>query len=297
MSPSSVGTAAGCLPVLSGPQPGVSQFCRGRSRVSRSSVWAAARCLQVSLTTQTPTRETSWTTMKFICSTSVGESGHRAPHLRLAPPCICTIIFAMRRTVRYIVVKNVLTAKEVAAAHAAVERNLEKAVISKHRKGIQRVPDGTVLGDTSRWDLRGMLGWEAEDRRPFVKMLAHPKLTRYVNTICGKGFRSACSTHQQTIGASSRHHLKIIAAGWIMRRRSLRRLRARLPVACMGRLVQGSIQRPTMSGKMVQWCVPPPHAHSLIHGFGLKNCLVCLSFPQQSAQRSRRRFVPARGLS
>eukprot|EP01051_Picozoa_sp_SAG22_P001552 SAG22_NODE_62_length_23371_cov_84.500602_18_plen_189_part_00 len=89
----------------------------------------------------------------------------------------------------YIVVKGVLTPQEVAAANAAIDRNEESAVISGHAKGTAAVPDGKQRGDTSRWDLRGMLGWGAGDREPFQRMLAHPKLVRYVNTICGSGHR------------------------------------------------------------------------------------------------------------
>ena len=34
-----------------------------------------------------------------------------------------------------------------------------------------------------------MLGWPDAEREPFQRMLGHPKLTRYLNDICGKGFR------------------------------------------------------------------------------------------------------------
>ena len=85
---------------------------------------------------------------------------------------------------------GVLSPSEVAAANASVDAHAAEAVQASHRKGMARIPDGTSLDDTSRWDYRGMLGWEpAESRAPFVNMLGHPKLTRYLNTICGKGFR------------------------------------------------------------------------------------------------------------
>ena len=85
---------------------------------------------------------------------------------------------------------GVLSPSEVAAANASVDAHAAEAVQASHRKGLARIPDGTSLDDTSRWDYRGMLGWEpAESRAPFVNMLGHPKLTRYLNTICGKGFR------------------------------------------------------------------------------------------------------------
>jgi hypothetical protein len=90
----------------------------------------------------------------------------------------------------WIRVPGVLSAAEVAAANASVDAHAAEAVQSGHRKGRPRIPDGASLDDTSRWDYRGMLGWEPESSRaPFVNMLAHPKLTRYLNEICGRGFR------------------------------------------------------------------------------------------------------------
>ena len=83
----------------------------------------------------------------------------------------------------YIVVKDVLSPAVVAAANAAVDAHHAEAVVAEHMKNREHA-DGP---DTARWDLRGMLGWE--DRAPFVEMLAHPKLVRFVNEICGAGFR------------------------------------------------------------------------------------------------------------
>ena len=83
----------------------------------------------------------------------------------------------------YIVVKDVLSPVTVAAANAAVDAHYEEAVVAAHMKNHED-DDGP---DTARWDLRGMLGWD--DRAPFVEMLAHPKLVRFVNDICGSGFR------------------------------------------------------------------------------------------------------------
>lgn len=90
----------------------------------------------------------------------------------------------------YICVRGVLSAQEVAAANASVDAHAAEAMQAGHRKGAPRIPEGKSLEDASRWDYRGMLGWEPEESRaPFVNMLAHPKLTRYLNTICGRGFR------------------------------------------------------------------------------------------------------------
>ena len=123
-----------------------------------------------------------------MCESAVFQKAGR-PGLLASLPSERRTLFSHAMMIRYIVVKDVLTPAEVAAANAAVDRNYQKAVIAQHRKGLDKVPEGVEVGDTSRWDLRGMLGWAGDDRRPFVNMLAHPKLTRHINTICGKGHR------------------------------------------------------------------------------------------------------------
>jgi hypothetical protein len=85
----------------------------------------------------------------------------------------------------FIVVKGVLTPEEVAAANAAVDAH--DPVHQGHRKSQLDAPANQK--GSSRWDFRGMLGWEGAAREPFTRMLGHPKLTRYVNTICGRGHR------------------------------------------------------------------------------------------------------------
>lgn len=83
----------------------------------------------------------------------------------------------------FIVVKDVLDPDVVAQANAAVDAHHADAVVAEHMKDKEE----STGPPTARWDLRGMLGWE--DRAPFVEMLAHPKLVRFVNEICGAGFR------------------------------------------------------------------------------------------------------------
>jgi hypothetical protein len=83
----------------------------------------------------------------------------------------------------FIVVKDVLRPEAVAAANTAVDAHHAEAVVAQHMKR----HEGDTGPPTARWDLRGMLGWE--DRAPFVEMLAHPKLVRFINEICGSGFR------------------------------------------------------------------------------------------------------------
>ena len=75
---------------------------------------------------------------------------------------------------QYIVVPGVLTAEEVAAANAVVDRH-------QH--------DRTGEDGDGRRDLRHMLGFEGAERAPFVNMLAHPRVAGYLNTIVGRGYR------------------------------------------------------------------------------------------------------------
>ena len=70
--------------------------------------------------------------------------------------------------------KNVLTEEEVAAANAVVDRYQDQR---------------TGQPNSGRRDLQHMLGFPLVDRAPFARMIAHPKLTRHLNTIVGPGFR------------------------------------------------------------------------------------------------------------
>jgi hypothetical protein len=68
-----------------------------------------------------------------------------------------------------VVIRNVMTPEEVAAANAALDRHEHEFA------GLEAAQD--------------MLGWSAEDRAPFAAMLAHPRVVPYLNEICGRGFR------------------------------------------------------------------------------------------------------------
>jgi hypothetical protein len=99
----------------------------------------------------------------------------------------------------FLVVEDVLSPSTVAAANAAVDAHQAEHVLAGHAKDSEAA-DGP---GTARWDLRGMLGWE--DRAPFAEMLAHPRLVRLLNEICGPGFRMdhAPTLITQTKGSGS----------------------------------------------------------------------------------------------
>lgn len=88
----------------------------------------------------------------------------------------------------YLVVENVLTPDEVAFCNEAIDHHADKI---RERVGDLSLSGGSIAleGITGRGDLGGMLGWDQPWCEPFRKMLAHPKITPYLNEILGKGFR------------------------------------------------------------------------------------------------------------
>ena len=170
-----------------------------------------------------------------------------------APEPIRELLFGLWReslALAFAEVPSGLRPSEVAAANASVDAHAAEAVQASHRKGMARVPDGASLDDTSRWDYRGMLGWEpAESRAPFVNMLGHPKLTRYLNTICGKGFRV-----RRRLGPSLRASCRSLTSTsatirWITARRSSRSTRGPRPAIFTARAALDSRPPATTSGK------------------------------------------------
>ena len=74
------------------------------------------------------------------------------------------------------VIRGVLSADEVAAANRSIDAHMDE------------LDEG--------WEpTQDMLGWPAEERRPFQEMLAHPRIVPYLNEICGRGFRMVRAHH------------------------------------------------------------------------------------------------------
>lgn len=91
----------------------------------------------------------------------------------------------------FIVVRNVLTPEEVAAANAAVDAHQEKFNL-RTDDALRNTAKGTPFsgdGKTPRMDMGGMLGWPAGQREVFRKLLAHPKLVPYLRELVGEGYR------------------------------------------------------------------------------------------------------------
>ncbi len=88
----------------------------------------------------------------------------------------------------YIVVRDVLTADEIAAANAAIDHHAHH--IQERVGDLSLSGDSPALrGETGRGDLGGALSWEKPHCDPFRAMLAHARLTPYMHEILGPGFR------------------------------------------------------------------------------------------------------------
>jgi len=89
----------------------------------------------------------------------------------------------------FLVLRNVLSADEVAAANAAIDarseylRSREDATLRNALEGSPHSAAGP------RMDMGGMLSWPKPHCEPFRKLLAHPRLVPYLNTLLGPGYR------------------------------------------------------------------------------------------------------------
>ena len=88
----------------------------------------------------------------------------------------------------YFIVRNVLSPEEVKAANDAIDSKN----FNERQEGLRNSKDNTAFsGDmkTGRFDMGGMLGWEAPHREIFRKFLAHPNLVPYLHAFVGEGYR------------------------------------------------------------------------------------------------------------
>eukprot|EP00614_Pseudopedinella_elastica_P025766 CAMPEP_0172616710 /NCGR_PEP_ID=MMETSP1068-20121228/66893_1 /TAXON_ID=35684 /ORGANISM="Pseudopedinella elastica, Strain CCMP716" /LENGTH=355 /DNA_ID=CAMNT_0013422233 /DNA_START=121 /DNA_END=1188 /DNA_ORIENTATION=- len=90
----------------------------------------------------------------------------------------------------FLVVKNVFSKDEVAAANRAVDAHGHE--LKERRGALRNTKTGTTLsgdGKTGRRDLAGMLGWPSPESDFFRSVLAHPKLVPYYHAFLGEGYR------------------------------------------------------------------------------------------------------------
>ncbi len=86
----------------------------------------------------------------------------------------------------YLVIEAALPAAEVAAANAAVDHHAGEIGIRQNDLANE---SATLRGTTGRGDLGGMLTWEKPHCDVFREMIAHPRLTPYLQELLGPGFR------------------------------------------------------------------------------------------------------------
>ena len=88
----------------------------------------------------------------------------------------------------YIVVRDVLTAEQIALANEAIDRHAGEIL---ERVGEDSLSGGSqaLEGSTGRGDLVGALCWEEPYGRPFRDMLVNPKVVPYLHALLGPGFR------------------------------------------------------------------------------------------------------------
>eukprot|EP00793_Prasinoderma_coloniale_P004996 PRCOL_00000757-RA len=96
-------------------------------------------------------------------------------------------------TLGYVVVRGALSADEVAAANAAIDRRRESELHERARTPSLRLSGGSKSlegdGKTGRVDCGTVLSWPSPDGDVFRRLLAHPSLVPYVNDLCCPGYR------------------------------------------------------------------------------------------------------------
>lgn len=89
----------------------------------------------------------------------------------------------------YVVVRNVFSPEEVAAANAAIDVHADK-LCARSEASLRNAQAGTLHSAAGpRLDMGGMLGWPKPHCDVFRSVLAHPLLVPYINELCGEGYR------------------------------------------------------------------------------------------------------------
>jgi ectoine hydroxylase-related dioxygenase (phytanoyl-CoA dioxygenase family) len=86
----------------------------------------------------------------------------------------------------YLVIERALSTDEVAAANTAIDYYADRISI---RPNDLAYGSTTLVGETGRGDLGGMLTWEKPYCDVYRQMIAHPRLTPYLQELIGPGFR------------------------------------------------------------------------------------------------------------
>ena len=89
----------------------------------------------------------------------------------------------------FLVLRNVLSAEEVASANAAIDAHAAE-LQSRAPEPLRNAKRGTLHGaDGPRLDMGGMIWWDKPHCDAFRRVLVHPKLIPYYEALCGRGYR------------------------------------------------------------------------------------------------------------
>ena len=86
----------------------------------------------------------------------------------------------------YLVLRGVLSQEDLELCNAAIDHHVDDL---NERDGSLAGGSEALAGTSHRRDLGGMLGWERPWCEPFRRLLAHPAVVPYLNTILGEGYR------------------------------------------------------------------------------------------------------------
>jgi hypothetical protein len=89
----------------------------------------------------------------------------------------------------FVIVRNVFSADEVAAANAAIDAHSVN-LCAREDAGLRNtLADSPHAAAGPRLDMGRMLGWPKPHCDVFRSVLAHPRLIPYITELCGEGYR------------------------------------------------------------------------------------------------------------
>ena len=86
----------------------------------------------------------------------------------------------------YLRIEGALSVDELAAANAAIDAHADQIRIRGNDLANE---SNALVAEHGRGDLGGMLTWDPPHCDIFRHLIAHPRLTPYLETLCGPGFR------------------------------------------------------------------------------------------------------------
>lgn len=130
---------------------------------------------------------------KLASSVLACQPRYSAPARRLAMSAAASQMTAHEKFLfdlnGYIVVRNVFSPEEVAAANAAIDANAAK-LCAREDASLRNAQTGSPHAAAGpRLDMGGMLGWPKPHCDVFRSVLAHPRLVPYITELCGEGYR------------------------------------------------------------------------------------------------------------